>query len=44
MKLTDQQIGTLLPFIIEATSLKPFQVEHTVEMLREGATVPLIAR
>ena len=44
MKLTDEQIRKLIPYIIEATSLKPFQVEHIVELLREGATVPFIAR
>jgi uncharacterized protein len=44
MKLTDEQSRTLLPYIIEATGLKPFQVEHTVELLLEGATVPFIAR
>jgi uncharacterized protein len=44
MKLTDEQIRTLIPYIIEATGLKPFQVEHTVELLQEGATVPFIAR
>lgn len=44
MKLTDEQIRKLIPYIIEATCLKPFQVEHTVELLQEGATVPFIAR
>ena len=44
MKLTDEQIRRLIPFIIEATGLKPFQVEHTVNLLQEGATVPFIAR
>ena len=44
MKLTDDQTRTLLPHIIEATGLKPYQVEHTVELLQEGATVPFIAR
>src|SRR5512133_903200 len=44
MKLTDEQARTLITYIIEATGLKPFQVEHTVELLREGATVPFIAR
>ncbi len=44
MKLTDEQTRTLILYIIEATGLKPFQVEHTVEMLLEGATVPFIAR
>ena len=44
MKLTDEQARTLILYIIEATGLKPFQVEHTVELLQEGATVPFIAR
>ena len=44
MKLTEVQIRTLIPYIIEVTALKPFQVEHTVELLLEGATVPFIAR
>lgn len=44
MKLTDEQTRRLIPYIIEATGLKPFQVEHTVDLLQEGATVPFIAR
>jgi len=44
MKLTDEQARALIPWIIEATALKPFQVEHTVDLLQEGATVPFIAR
>lgn len=44
MKLTDEQIRRLISYIIEATGLKPFQVEHTIELLQDGATVPFIAR
>jgi uncharacterized protein len=44
MKLSDDQARRLIPSIIEATGLKPFQVEHTVHLLQEGATVPFIAR
>jgi uncharacterized protein len=44
MKLTDEQNRRIIFYIIEATGLKPFQVEHTVELLQEGATVPFIAR
>jgi protein Tex len=44
MKLSDEQARRLIPAIIEATGLKPFQVEHTVLLLQEGATVPFIAR
>ncbi|MDA8412931.1 MAG: Tex family protein [Desulfobacteraceae bacterium] len=44
MKPTDEQTGRLLPYIIEATGLKQFQVEQTVALLQEGATVPFIAR
>jgi uncharacterized protein len=44
MKLTDEQTRTLISYIIEVTGLKSFQVEHTVELLQEGGTVPFIAR
>lgn len=44
MKLTDAQTQKLNEYIIAATGLKAFQVEHTVELLQEGATVPFIAR
>jgi uncharacterized protein len=44
MKLSDEQTRTLIPYIIETTGLKLFQVEHTVALLQEGATVPFIAR
>ena len=44
MKLTDEHIRKIITYIIEATGLKAFQVEHTVELLQEGATVPFIAR
>ncbi len=44
MKLTDEQTRKLISYIIEATGLKPYQVEHTVELLQEGGTVPFIAR
>jgi uncharacterized protein len=44
MKLDKAQHHALIPFIIQATDLKPFQVEHTVALLQEGATVPFIAR
>ncbi len=44
MKMTDEQIQKLIPYIIEATGLKPFQVSNTVELLQEGGTVPFIAR
>ncbi|MDD2899925.1 MAG: Tex family protein [Desulfuromonadaceae bacterium] len=44
MKLTKEQTGKLISYIIDATGFKPFQVEHTVELLEEGATVPFIAR
>ncbi len=44
MKLTDEQARKVIPCIIEATGLKPFQVEHTIDLLQEGATVPFIAR
>lgn len=44
MKLTEEQTRKLITYIVEATGIKPFQVEHTVELLLEGATVPFIAR
>ena len=44
MKLTDEQTRKLNTYIIETSGLKAFQVEHTVELLLEGATVPFIAR
>jgi uncharacterized protein len=44
MKLTDEQIRRLITYIIEATGLRPLQVEHAVDLLQEGATVPFIAR
>jgi len=44
MKLSDEQARALIGYIIEATGLRPFQVEHTVGLLQEGATVPFIAR
>lgn len=34
----------ILPWLIEESGLKYFQVENTVNLLREGATVPFIAR
>jgi len=44
MKQTGEQMRALISYVITATGLKPFQVEHTVELLQEGATVPFIAR
>ncbi|BCR04416.1 RNA-binding transcriptional accessory protein [Desulfuromonas versatilis] len=44
MALTAEQISRVLSCIIDETGLKPLQVENTVELLREGATVPFIAR
>src|SRR6266498_3766467 len=44
MSITDTQLSRILRWVIEETGLKPFQVENTVELLREGATVPFIAR
>ncbi|MGA7828864.1 MAG: Tex family protein [Geobacteraceae bacterium] len=34
----------ILPWLLEESGLKRFQVENTVSLLREGATVPFIAR
>jgi len=44
MAVTAQQQATILRCIITETGLKPLQVEQTVALLREGATVPFIAR
>ncbi len=44
MKLSEACYRNLIACIIEATSFRPAQVEHTVELLQEGATVPFIAR
>ncbi|RQW76918.1 MAG: RNA-binding transcriptional accessory protein, partial [Geobacter sp.] len=44
MALPHELIPRIAGFIIEETALKPSQVNNTVELLREGATVPFIAR
>jgi uncharacterized protein len=44
MSISDGQLSTIITFIISETGLKPFQVEQTVTLLREGSTVPFIAR
>lgn len=44
MKLNDEQTRKIVPYLVESTGLKRFQVEHTVELLQEGGTVPFIAR
>ncbi len=44
MALTAEQISRVLSCLIDETGFRPVQVENTVELLREGATVPFIAR
>lgn len=44
MKLSDTNAKTIIEYIIEASGLKSFQIENTVELLQEGSTVPFIAR
>ncbi len=44
MPLNPEQFARVLACLIEETALKPFQVENTVALLNEGATVPFIAR
>ncbi len=44
MAITAQQLATILRCIIEETGLRPVQVEQTVALLKEGSTVPFIAR
>jgi uncharacterized protein len=44
MSITDTNLSRILLWVTEETGLKSFQVENTVDLLREGATVPFIAR
>lgn len=44
MALTPQQLSRVLGYLVEESGLKFPQVDNTVELLREGATVPFIAR
>lgn len=44
MTLTPQQLSRVLGYLVEESGLKFPQVDNTVELLREGATVPFIAR
>ncbi|UTG92946.1 Tex family protein [Geobacter sulfurreducens] len=44
MALSDQTLQHILRYLTEETGLAPFQVANTVELLRDGATVPFIAR
>ncbi|HXV21830.1 MAG TPA: Tex family protein [Desulfuromonadales bacterium] len=44
MALTAEQHARILGYLVDETGLKPFQVENTVALFREGATVPFIAR
>ena len=44
MAITGEVQNTIIRYIIEETGLRPFQVEQTATLLREGATVPFIAR
>ncbi len=44
MSISDEQLSTIITFIIDEIGLKPFQVQQTVALLREGSTVPFIAR
>lgn len=44
MSLTDIQNSRILGWIAEESGLKRYQIENTVALLREGATVPFIAR
>jgi len=40
----ENHVRRILSWLTEETGLRPFQVENTVALLREGATVPFIAR
>ena len=44
MALTSEQNSRIFGALVEETGLKPFQIENTVALLKEGATVPFIAR
>jgi len=44
MSHSDTYLDRILPWLIEESGFKRFQVENTVDLLREGATVPFIAR
>ncbi len=44
MAISQAQLNKVVGFIAEDTGLKPFQVENTVALLRDGSTVPFIAR
>jgi protein Tex len=44
MSLTDSHNARILGWITEESGFKPFQIENTVALLREGATIPFIAR
>jgi uncharacterized protein len=44
MSLSEATISRILDWITEESELKAFQVENTVTLLREGGTVPFIAR
>ena len=44
MKIAEENRYLLISYITEASGLTSLQVEHTVELLLEGATVPFIAR
>lgn len=44
MALAPNQTLRILGYLIEETGCKSFQVENTVELFNEGATVPFIAR
>ncbi|MDD2272929.1 MAG: Tex family protein [Desulfuromonadaceae bacterium] len=44
MKQSGEHIQMLISYIVAATGLKQLQVEQTVALLQDGATVPFIAR
>ena len=44
MTVQPQNFPHILSWIVEDSGLKTFQVENTVSLLKEGATVPFIAR
>src|SRR5690606_4338883 len=41
---SNEQRARILENLIDETGLRPLQVEHTIALFEEGATVPFIAR
>lgn len=44
MAISEEHLTKILVYLVEETGLKPFQVQNTIALLRDGGTVPFIAR